>query len=184
VTKNLSLSAADEISSLVIEVCKRNAFKPISVCVMDTSGHAIVTKRMDNCPPTAYPKISFAKANTCVSTKASSRAYGNKYLKGKNGESVGPEVFVRVLNQITTLDGTMAAFQGGVLVRDKSSGEVVGSVGVSGAAGDEDEYCALRGVMECSIGKQLLTEPEQHSCKTMKDLLIVNDTSLTSNTVV
>ena len=48
--KALSLKVADEIASAAIEVCKRNAFKPISVCVMDPSGYAIVTKRMDDCP--------------------------------------------------------------------------------------------------------------------------------------
>ena len=104
-----------------------------------------------------------------MSTNASSRAYGNKYLKGKNGEKVGPEVFVRVLNQINTLDGEMAAFQGGVLIREKASNDVVGAVGISGAAGDEDEYCALRAVVESSIGDELLTEPAEHSCKTAKD---------------
>lgn len=49
----------------------------------------------------------------------------------------------RVLNQISTAEGKMAAFQGGILVREKATGEIVGSVGISGAAGDEDEYCAL-----------------------------------------
>ena len=63
----------------------------------------------------------------------------------------------------------MAAFQGGVLIREKASNDVVGAVGISGAAGDEDEYCALRAVVECSIGDDLLTDPANHSCKTAKD---------------
>ena len=93
-TKSLNLALADEIASLAIKAATKNGFKPISVCVMDPAGAEIVTKRMDGCPSTAYPKISAAKANTCVSTKSSSRAYGNKYLKGPNGP-VGPEVFAR-----------------------------------------------------------------------------------------
>jgi len=172
IVKTLSLKVADEIASNAIEAALRNAFKPISVCVMDPSGYSIVTKRMDGCPAMVYPKISFAKANTCVSTKMSSRAYGNKYLKGKDGESVGPEVFARVLNQINTADGHMAAFQGGVLIREKESGDIVGSVGVSGAAGDEDEYCALMGVMECSVSDDLETEPVQHSCRTLDTTVV------------
>jgi len=121
--------------------------------------------------PSAYPKISHAKANTCVAVKSSSRAYGLKYLIGKDGVSpVGAEVFARVLNQISITGGNMAAFQGGVLIREKGSGIIVGSVGVSGAAGDEDEFCALSGVKECMMGEQLVTEPLEHSCKTISNL--------------
>ena len=114
-----------------------------------------------------YPKISHAKANTCVSTKMSSREYGTKYLK-KNDEEVGPSTFVRVINQINISGGDMAAFQGDILVKEKSTGDIVGSVGISGAAGDEDEYCALYGVKECSIAAELETIPAEHSCKTAK----------------
>lgn len=58
--------------------------------------------------------------------------------------------------------------QGGILVKEASTGDIVGSVGVSGAAGDEDEYCALAGVKECSLAGDLQTIPEDHSCKTLK----------------
>ena len=61
----------------------------------------------------------------------------------------------------------MAAFQGGVLVCEKESGEIVGAVGVSGAAGDEDEYCALYAVQNCEMGNLLDTSPSEHSCKTL-----------------
>jgi len=168
VTKTLSLRVADEIATLAVQAASANGFNPVTVYVLDSAGNTIVQKRMDDCPAMAYPKIAFAKANTCVSMKSSSRAYAKKYLTSKDGGSVGPETFVRVLNQISTVDGTAAAFPGGVLIREKSSGSILGSVGVSGAAGDEDEYCALAGVMECSISDQLMTEPAEHSCKTSK----------------
>lgn len=169
-TKSLNLAVADQIASLAIQAAKNNGFKPISVCVMDPSGAEIVTKRMDGCPALAYPKISAAKATTCVATKSSSRDYGNKYLRGSSGAGpVGPETFVRVLNQISIMDGKVAAFQGGILVREKSTGEIVGSVGVSGAAGDEDEYCAIYGVQNCEMGLSslLVTVPPKHSCTTV-----------------
>ena len=116
-----------------------------------------------------YPNsISHAKATTCISTKSSSRAYGNKYLKGADGSEVGPSTFVRVINQIIIAGGDMAAFQGGILVKEAGTGEIVGAVGVSGAAGDEDEYCALEGVKQSSMADVLRTEPESHSCTTLK----------------
>ena len=62
--------------------------------------------------------------------------------------------------------GKMAPFPGGVLIKSPA-GQVIGAVGVSGAAGDEDEYCALRGVVEA--GYEVKTVPEKHSCSTVKD---------------
>ena len=42
----------------------------------------------------------------------------------------------------TITGGKMAPFPGGVMVHN-SSGEYIGSVGVSGAKGDEDEYIGI-----------------------------------------
>jgi uncharacterized protein GlcG (DUF336 family) len=107
--------------------------------------------------------------------KLSSRAYGDKYLKRKDHgssnnstSSVGPESFARGLNQVSSLDGEVALFPGGVLLRAKDGGEIVGSIGVSGAAGDEDEYCAWYGATNCLLGEELICEPEHHICKTLK----------------
>lgn len=163
--KTLSLQLADQIASAAIRAAEDEAFAPIAVCVMDPSGHSIVTKRMDGCPAMAYPKISEAKANICVATKSSSRAYGDKYLKNASDpqEPARPDVFARVLNQIGILGGKAAAFPGGVLVRDGADGSIVGSVGVSGAAGAQDEYCAIMGVRGCGLSGELVTEPAEHS---------------------
>ena len=49
-TKSLSLAIADEIASLAIEAATTQGFNPISICVMDSAGAEIVTKRMDGCP--------------------------------------------------------------------------------------------------------------------------------------
>lgn len=72
-----------------------------------------------------------------------------------------------MLGMVAISGGQMAPFPGGILL--KLGEHVVGAVGVSGAAGDEDEYCAIRGVMEADLG--LTTVPEQHSCSTVKDQL-------------
>jgi uncharacterized protein GlcG (DUF336 family) len=50
--------------------------------------------------------------------------------------------------------GGMAPFPGGVLLK-LTDGTVIGAVGVSGAAGDEDEVCALAGAKEA---KEYITE--------------------------
>jgi uncharacterized protein GlcG (DUF336 family) len=117
--------------------------------------------------PLAYPKISEAKARACISTNMSSRAYGSKYLSADGT----PDEFVRLVNQISTMGGQIAAFPGGVLVRSKDDGQVIGAVGVSGAAGAEDEYIALKAIHLSSAREDIMTEPEQHSCTTAKLLL-------------
>ena len=60
----------------------------------------------------------------------------------------------------------MAPFPGGILL--KSEGKVIGAIGVSGAAGDEDEYCGLMGVKESGLD-EIETFPKNHSCTTHKD---------------
>ena len=62
--------------------------------------------------------------------------------------------------------GRMAPFPGGVLLKSKN-GSILGSVCVSGASGDEDEYCAIRGVLESKYS--FLTLPKAPSCGTVKD---------------
>ena len=62
--------------------------------------------------------------------------------------------------------GKMAPFPGGILLKT-NGGAVIGAVGVSGASGDEDEYCALRGAIESGCG--FVTVPEGPSCTTIKD---------------
>ena len=48
-----------------------------------------------------------------------------------------------------------------------TDGSIVGSIGVSGAAADEDEYLAWKGVQAMeSCGLQ--TVPENHCCTTLK----------------
>jgi len=97
----------------------------------------------------AYSRLASAKANTCVAVQMSTRAYGTKYLKGSDGIVPStPDVYVRGLNQMIAVESGLAAFPGGVVIRDTATGDIVGSVGVSGAAGDEDEPLRLDGSAE------------------------------------
>jgi uncharacterized protein GlcG (DUF336 family) len=134
----------------------------VSTCIKSSSHH--ISVRCTLTQPLAYPKISEAKARACISTNMSSRAYGSKYLSVDGT----PDEFVRLVNQISTMGGQVAAFPGGVLVRNKEDRQILGAVGVSGAAGAEDEYIAWRAIHSCSAGEDIITEPEQHSCTTAK----------------
>ena len=139
-SSKLSLEMADQIASGAIQVCKRNGFAPITVNVMNSSGNIIVRKSMDGCPAIGIPEFSYAKAYTCIGTNRSSRNFRDKYTEGVN-----PAKFCQMTSMVNITGGNMAPFPGGVLLRSKE-GEILGSVGISGASGDEDEYCALKGI--------------------------------------
>jgi uncharacterized protein GlcG (DUF336 family) len=160
-TKSLTLEIAQDIASKAIQVAKENRFAPVGVTVLDACGHTVVQYRMDKCPP-GFLAMAHAKANTCIQVGMCSRTYGMKYLS----KDATPDAFVRLINQTMLLGGDVACFQGGVILREKEGSSIVGAVGVSGAAGDEDEYCALMGVLESSAASELVTEPAEHSCKT------------------
>ena len=128
---------------------------------MNSSGNIIVRKSMDGCPAIGIPEFSYAKAYTCIGTNGSSRNFRDKYTEGVN-----PAKFCQMTSMVNITGGKMAPFPGGILLK-AADGTTIGSVGVSGASGDEDEYCALRGAIESSAG--FVTVPEGPSCSTIKD---------------
>lgn len=157
----LSLDHADTIADRVVECCKRNSFSPVSVYVLDAAGHTLVFKRMDGCSPVGIPDFAHAKAFSCVVNKYPSRAFRDRYTADEASAKFG-----QMLGMVAISQGTMAPFPGGILLR--LGDHIIGAVGVSGAAGDEDEYCAIRGVLEANLG--LTTVPAEHSCSTVRDI--------------
>lgn len=120
--------------------------------MIDKAGDIIVQKTMDGCQRTCIPEFAYGKAYTAVSMQTSSRQFRDQHS--------GDSVFL-----INNTGGRMNPMPGGVVM--KTDGQVVGAVGVSGAAADEDEYCALCGILESGI--DVITEPTQHQCKTHID---------------
>lgn len=147
-TPMLTLKAADEMANAAIHEAEARGFKDISVCILDASGKTIVVKSMINCP--ALPRtLAHAKAMACVSTHApSSRSLRDKYVPDK-----APQLLAMTILGAATQQ-PLAAVPGGLLCRDASR-NVVGAIGISGAAADEDEHCAV--VAAAAIG--LATEP-------------------------
>lgn len=139
----LSLELAELISNAVVAACKRHKFAPITVVVTDANALPIVTKRMDGCAAVGIPQFALAKATTCAAMKMSSRSFRDRYTRGND-----PQRLFQMASMVTIAQGVgaMAPFPGGVLLRDETG--VLGAIGVSGAAGDEDELCALEGARE------------------------------------
>ena len=147
--KQLTLEAADGMAQGALNEATAKKFKDVCVVVYDASGRELVSKTQINCPP-LIPHIARAKAGAAIGTHASTRALKDKYL---------PDRLAQLLS-MATIGGNnglpFAAVPGGVLCRD-ADGDVVGSIGVSGASADEDEHCAIAGGQ--AVG--LVTEPSK-----------------------
>lgn len=144
-TASISLDAANNIANAAIQTAKQKKFNPITVTVVDPAGEIITMQRMDHCASGAYPKYSYAKAFTAVSHNISSRAFRDKYIPATSTDSPDYRKLTQLLNMSSINEGKLATFPGGIVLRSKEDGIVIGAVGVSGASGDEDEYCAMEG---------------------------------------
>lgn len=134
----LSLLIANRIALKVVQTALEHKYKPIAVCIVDANANIITSMRMDSCSALTFPQFAYAKAHTCVAMNVtSSRAFRDKYTASKD-----PSAYCQMLSMVNITQGKMAPFPGGILLQ-KKSGEIIGAVGVSGAAGDEDELCAL-----------------------------------------
>lgn len=49
--KSISLKVAESIADKVIHTAVKNKYAPITVVVLDSWGHTVVSKRMDGCAP-------------------------------------------------------------------------------------------------------------------------------------
>ncbi len=152
----LSLAQASRICDAAVSTCVARGFAPITIYVLCPAGHPISMQRMDNCPPTAYPKFAHAKAFTAVSLGISTRTFRTKYTQGD------PAKFCQMLSMVAATDNQMVTFPGGVVIKSAEDGSILGGVGVSGASADEDEFLAWMGIQEAGI-EGVVTEPAEHA---------------------
>ena len=148
---SISSEACLEILSGIRNTVKSRGMKPVAVCIMDPSGLEIASLRLDGVPPAAFPNFAKAKAKACVSLGCSSREFKERYEATK-------------LSQLLFMSESqgLAPFPGGVLVKHSATGDILGSVGVSGASSDEDEFLALTGIRSSSALVDVVTEPTEH----------------------
>lgn len=144
--EDLTLEIACKIADAAIAAAKAKDMN-ITVAVIDRSGNMITMQRMDRCLPMGFPKFAIAKANTCVTLGSSSRDFRDKYAM----DASQPAKYCQLLSMSAIAGNNLAPFPGGVLISD-ASGNVLGAVGVSGGASDDDEFCALFGIQESGMG--------------------------------
>ena len=135
----LNLAKANLIVSKALEKAREMKIKPVTVVVLDQSGHLKAMQREDGASMFRFD-VATGKAWAAVGMGASSRA-----LAGRAKDN--PNFFVTLA---ATAHGKFLPQTGGVLIRD-ASGAIVGSAGASGGTGDEDEAVCVYGIEQAGF---------------------------------
>ena len=129
--KRLSLADAQ----IILDACQRKAVEvgvPKDMAVVDVSGHLIAFRRMDGAKFSSI-EIAINKAFTSSGGGRATRDY--KTVAGPTGPAFGLH---------TQFQGRFTILGGGVPV--VIDGQIVGAVGISSGAADEDHVVAEAGV--------------------------------------
>jgi uncharacterized protein GlcG (DUF336 family) len=123
----LTVEASEKLAHAAMDACRKQGVQ-IGVTVVDRSGDAMVVMR-DTLAPRVTLQISQQKAYTAVNFNAATSAMENRFTQPF---SVGK------------VDGLVFS-AGGVPI--EAAGNIIGAIGVSGAAtGEQDEACARAGI--------------------------------------
>ncbi len=128
-----TLADAQSIMAASLAHGRRLGFKPLTVAVLDRGGHLIALAREDG-SSNLRPEIAVGKAAGALSLGMSSRQIG--VIAGER------PTFINAVAAVAGAGIIPAA--GGILLH-RSTGVLVGAVGVTGDTSDNDELCALQG---------------------------------------
>lgn len=133
----LTLSLSNRLIGAIFDEAQRRELPPIAVAVLDAGGHLKAMQRQDG--------LSFLRADICQAKAWAALALGTETrdLARRFSDDELQRGFMQALNAMS--GGRIVALPGGVRLRD-SDGELLGAVGVAGAASDQDEACALAAI--------------------------------------
>ncbi|MEM6438821.1 MAG: heme-binding protein [Pseudomonadota bacterium] len=127
-------AAAERILAGAFAKASEAGLKPIAVAVLDAGGRLVAFCRQDGAAPgryeiargKAYGAVMLGMPGSAQMARAEAQAY---FIAAANG----------------AFDGGLIPVPGGVLVKD-ASGTVIGAVGISGDASENDEAAAVAGI--------------------------------------
>lgn len=128
------LAQARAIIAVGFERGSELLLKPLSIVVLDAGGHVKAFERQDGASNLRF-EIAHGKAYGALGLGIGSRAL--------MARAEDQPWFVAAVNGV--FGGALVPVPGGVLVRT-SDGELIGVVGVSGDASDNDELVAVAGI--------------------------------------
>ena len=135
----LTLDQANLIADKALEKAQSSGFQPQTVAILDAGGQIKVVKRSDGAS-LLRPEIAIGKA-----WGALGMGFGGRDLERRAEQA---PAFFNALMSIS--NGRMVPEAGGVLIRNDNK-EIIGSIGVSGDASDNDEICAIAGVKAAGL---------------------------------
>jgi uncharacterized protein GlcG (DUF336 family) len=136
---SLTLAQASIIVDAALKTGRDKNFQPLSVAVLDAGGHLVAFKREDKSGILRFD-IAFGKA-----WGALGMGFGSRTLFERAEKT--PMFFTTLA---AASGGRVITNPGGVLIRDASDG-LVGAVGISGDTSDNDEACAIAGVVAAGL---------------------------------
>jgi uncharacterized protein GlcG (DUF336 family) len=134
----LTLKDAATIVDKALEHGRAKNFKPLTVVVLDAGGHMVAMKREDR-SSILRSEIAEGKAWGTLGMGFGGREFARRAQSGP--------LFLTAL--MAASNGRIVPAPGGVLIR--SSGEIVGAVGISGDTSENDEACAVAGIKAAGL---------------------------------
>ena len=133
----LTLAQAHRIIDAALSKGRELKLAPLSVAVLDAGGHPKALAREDN--------QSFMRVYTARSKAWGTLALGvhSRHIAERYEQAPRQAGFINALNDLSA--GRVIPLPGALLIHN-DSGEVLGAVGVAGAASEDDELCAMAGI--------------------------------------
>jgi len=125
----ISLESAKKAAAAAAAEARKNNWN-MAIAITDVGGDLVYLEKMDR-TQTGSVKVAIDKARTAAMFKRPTKVWQDAVASGGGG--------LRVLG----LEGVVPIDGGLPIVMD---GKIVGAIGVSGAAGDQDAQCAKAGV--------------------------------------
>ena len=137
--QTLTLQVANLIADKSLEKGRELNFARLTVAVLDAGGQIKVIKREDGAS-LLRPEIAVGKAWGVLGMGFGGRELARRAAK--------VPAFFGALSDLA--GGRMVPVAGGVLIRSQS-GEILGSVGISGDTSENDETCAVWGIKAAGL---------------------------------
>lgn len=133
--KTITLAQAQTIVTTALAYARDHNFKPLGVAVLDVRG-ALKAYAAEDGATLGRAQVAMGKASGAINMGIGSRTLAKR-----------PPQFVNALGMLFPLG--LVPVPGGVIVR--SGDEVVGAVGISGDASENDEAAALAGIAAAGL---------------------------------
>jgi uncharacterized protein GlcG (DUF336 family) len=136
---SLTLAQASVIVDEALKYGRARNMKPLTVAVLDAGGYLVAFKREDK-SGLLRREIAEGKAWGVLGM-----GYGGREFARRN--AIRPTFYTALA---VASNGRIMPVIGGVLIRDQA-GEIVGAVGVSGDTEDNDDACAITGIVAAQL---------------------------------